>query len=81
LAEAGRLRDYRLTATGKPGRFDDRPVRPVQVERHPPGLVILGGWVGIAALFGLVGALTTTVLLIQRVRARQEPDRGAARAR
>jgi type VII secretion-associated serine protease mycosin len=81
LAEAGRLRDYRLTATGKPGRFDDRPVRPVQVERHPPGLVILGGWVGIAALFGLVGALTTTVLLIRRVRARQEPDRGAARAR
>jgi type VII secretion-associated serine protease mycosin len=81
LAEAGRLRGYRLVAGGRTGRFDTRPVRPVQVERHPPGLVILGGWVGVAALFGLAGALTTTVLLIRRVRTRQEPDPGAGRAR
>jgi type VII secretion-associated serine protease mycosin len=81
LAEAGRLRGYQVTAGGKAGRFDDRPVRPIQLERHPPGLVILGGWVGVAALFGLAGALTTTVLLIRRVRARQEPDPGAGRAR
>jgi hypothetical protein len=46
-------------------------VRPVQVERHPPGLVLLGGGVGIAALFGLAGTLTTTVLLVRRIRVRQ----------
>jgi subtilisin family serine protease len=70
LAAAGRLQGYRLTAGGKTGRFDNGPMQPVQVERHPPGLVILGGWVGVAAIFGFAGALTTTILYIRRVRAR-----------
>jgi type VII secretion-associated serine protease mycosin len=70
LAAADRLQGYRLAAGGKSGRFDDGPMRPVQVERHPPGLVILGGWVGVAAIFGFAGALTTTVLYIRRVRVR-----------
>lgn len=74
LAAADRLEGYRLTAAGKTGRFDDGPMRPIQVERHPPGLVILGGWVGVAALFGFAGALTTTVLYIRRVRRRGSED-------
>jgi type VII secretion-associated serine protease mycosin len=77
LAEAGRLSHYQAAAGGRAGRFADGPVHPVQVERHPPGLVILGGWVGVAALFGLAGALTTTVLLVRRIRARQETGSGA----
>jgi type VII secretion-associated serine protease mycosin len=68
LTEASRLRGYEETAGGRPGRFDDGPVHPVQVERHPPGLVILGGWVGVAALFGLAGALVTAALYIRRIR-------------
>lgn len=70
LAEAGRLRDYQDVAVSKTGRFDEGPVHPVQVERHPPGLVILGGWIGVAALFGLAGALVTTALLLRRIRGR-----------
>jgi type VII secretion-associated serine protease mycosin len=69
LNEAGRLNGYGETTGGLPGRFDDGPVRPVQVERHPPGLVILGGWVGIAALFGLAGAVVTASLYVRRIRA------------
>ncbi|MCO5971964.1 S8 family serine peptidase [Actinoallomurus soli] len=72
LAAADRLQGYRLTAGGKTGRFGDGPMRPVQVEQHPPGLVILGGWVGVAALFGFAGALTTTVLYVRRVRVRHD---------
>ncbi|MEV5747462.1 S8 family serine peptidase [Actinoallomurus sp. NPDC052308] len=78
LAAADRLQGYQLSANGKTGRFDDGPMRPVQVERHPPGLVFLGGWIGVAALFGFAGALTTTVLYIRRVRARHgSEDDGA----
>jgi type VII secretion-associated serine protease mycosin len=77
LTEAAKLRGYQDTATSKSGRFEDGPVRPVQVERHPPGLVFLGGWIGIAALFGLAGALTTTALLIRRIRVGRE-DTGHA---
>jgi type VII secretion-associated serine protease mycosin len=74
LDAADRLRNYGLTAQGKTGRFDDGPIRPVQVEQHPPGLILLGGWVGVAALFGFAGALTTTVLYIQRVRVRRQSE-------
>lgn len=80
LTAAGGLQGYRLTGAGKTGRFDDGPIRPVQVERHPSGLIILGGWVGVAALFGFIGALTTTVLYIMHVRARREAPPGADRA-
>jgi type VII secretion-associated serine protease mycosin len=69
LNEAGKLRGYQDVAGGRAGRFDDGPVQPVQVERHPPGLVILGGWVGVAALFGLAGAVVTTMLFVRRIRA------------
>lgn len=68
LTEAGRLAGYRLAAPGRIGRFDESPTGPVRVERHPPGLILLGGWIGVAALFGLVGAALTTVLYIQRLR-------------
>jgi type VII secretion-associated serine protease mycosin len=68
LKEAAALREYGVTAPGEYGRFDDGPIRPVQVERHPPGLVFLGGWIGVAALFGLVGALVSTTLLMRRIR-------------
>ncbi|MGH3374170.1 MAG: S8 family serine peptidase [Actinoallomurus sp.] len=68
LNEADKLRGYQDTAGGLAGRFDDGPVQPVQVERHPPGLLILGGWVGVAALFGLAGAVVTTVLFVRRMR-------------
>jgi type VII secretion-associated serine protease mycosin len=74
LTAAGRLRDYDEVAVGRTGRFDDGPVDPVQVERHPPGMVILGGWIGIAALFGLVGALITMTLLVLRTRNRGDVD-------
>ena len=37
---------------GRPDQLDVPVRHRVQVERHPPGLVILGGWVGVAALFG-----------------------------
>jgi type VII secretion-associated serine protease mycosin len=67
LTAAGRLHGYDEAAAGRPGRFDSAPVNPVQVERHPPGLVLLGGWIGIAALFGLVGALVSATLLIRRI--------------
>lgn len=76
LTEAGRLSGYEATAGGRPGRFDDGPVRPVQVERHPPGLVILGGWVGVAALFGLAGAVVTAALYVRRIRAGGETGIG-----
>jgi type VII secretion-associated serine protease mycosin len=79
LAEAAKLRGYRDATAGRTGRFDDGPVRPVQVERHPPGLVILGGWIGVAALFGLVGALITTAMLVRRIRGRRETGDGHAR--
>jgi type VII secretion-associated serine protease mycosin len=69
LTEARRLSGYSETTGGLPGRFDDGPVHPVQVERHPPGLVILGGWVGVAALFGLAGAVVTAGLYVRRIRA------------
>ena len=68
LTEASRLRGYQETAGGRAGRFDNGPIRPVQVERHPPGLVILGGWIGIAALFGLLGAVVTVALYVRRIR-------------
>lgn len=68
LTEAGRLNGYTETTGGRPGRFDDGPVHPVQVERHPPGLVILGGWIGVAALFGLAGAVVTAALYVRRIR-------------
>lgn len=74
LTEAGKLQGYALTAKGKTGRFGEGPVDPVRVEDHPPGLVILGGWVGVAALFGLAGAVTSSVLLIRRMRGGREPD-------
>ncbi len=80
LAEAGRLHGYRVSGGGLPGRFDDTPVRPVQVERHPPGLVLLGGWIGVAALFGFVGALTTSVLYVRRLRPRQDTGSGGDHA-
>jgi type VII secretion-associated serine protease mycosin len=76
LTEAGRLSGYEETAGGRPGRFDDGPVNPVQVERHPPGLVILGGWVGIAALFGLAGAVVTAALYVRRIRASGDTGTG-----
>ncbi len=76
LAQAARLSGYQDVTAGRAGRFDDGPVQPVQVERHPPGLVILGGWVGIAALFGLAGALVSTALFIRRVRAGQDTGAG-----
>ena len=76
LNEAARLRGYQDVADGRTGRFDDGPVRPVQVERHPPGLVILGGWVGIASVFGLAGALVTTALFIRRIRTRRGMEDG-----
>ncbi|MDN3352735.1 S8 family serine peptidase [Actinomadura sp. DC4] len=72
LTEAAKLRGYQDVTAGRAGRFDDGPVQPVQVERHPPGLVILGGWVGVAALFGLAGALICTALFVRRIRAQQE---------
>ncbi|TQL95632.1 type VII secretion-associated serine protease mycosin [Actinoallomurus bryophytorum] len=72
LTEAGRLSRYKEVTDGRTGRFDEGPIKPVQVERHPPGLVILGGWVGVAALFGLAGAVMSTVLLVRRIRARRE---------
>ncbi len=68
LSQATRLQGYSLAGDGKSGRFETSPIRPISVERHPPGLVLLGGWVGIAALFGLGGAVTTTVLFMRRVR-------------
>jgi subtilisin family serine protease len=67
LNAASGLSGYQDVTGGRPGRFDDGPVQPVQVERHPPGLVILGGWVGVAALFGLAGAVVTTVLFVRRI--------------
>lgn len=76
LTEAAKLRGYRDATAGRTGRFDSGPIRPVQVERHPPGLVILGGWIGVAALFGLAGALITTALLVRRIRGRQETGGG-----
>src|SRR3569833_495283 len=76
LREAAKLRGYQDVAAGRAGRFDNGPVRPVQVERHPPGLVILGGWVGIAALFGLAGAVISTALLVRRIRTDQENGHG-----
>jgi type VII secretion-associated serine protease mycosin len=76
LNEAAKLRGYQDTAAGQSGRFDSGPVRPVQVERHPPGLVILGGWIGVAALFGLAGALVSTALLLRRIRGRRETGTG-----
>jgi type VII secretion-associated serine protease mycosin len=76
LSEAAKLRGYQDVAAGRAGRFDDGPVNPVQVERHPPGLVILGGWVGIAALFGLAGALVCTALFVRRIQAQQETGHG-----
>jgi type VII secretion-associated serine protease mycosin len=76
LSEAAKLRGYQEVTAGRAGRFDDGPVNPVQVERHPPGLVILGGWVGIAALFGLAGALICTALFTRRIRAEQETGHG-----
>jgi type VII secretion-associated serine protease mycosin len=76
LSEAAKLRGYQDVTAGRAGRFDDGPVQPVQVERHPPGLVILGGWVGIAALFGLAGALVCTALFVRRIRAQQETGHG-----
>jgi type VII secretion-associated serine protease mycosin len=76
LAEAAKLHGYQDVTAGRAGRFDDGPVQPVQVERHPPGLVLLGGWVGIAALFGLAGALISTALLVRRIRANQESGYG-----
>jgi subtilisin family serine protease len=78
LAEAGRLSRYKEVAGGRAGRFDEGPINPVQVERHPPGLVILGGWVGVAALFGLAGAVMSTVLLVRRIRGRDsDAEQGA----
>ena len=76
LTEAAKLRDYQDVTAGRAGRFDNGPVRPVQVERHPPGLVILGGWVGIAALFGLAGALVCTALFMRRIRVQRESGHG-----
>lgn len=76
LTEAARLRGYQEVAAGRAGRFDDSPVRPIPVERHPPGLIILGGWVGVAALFGLAGALITVVLYVRRIRASQDGGDG-----
>lgn len=76
LTEAARLRGYQVSGGGLAGRFDTAPIRPVQVERHPPGLVFLGGWIGVAALFGLVGALTTSVLYVQRLRSRRDAGAG-----
>lgn len=75
LTEAGKLAGYRLSAPGRTGRFEESPITPVRVERHPPGLILLGGWIGVAALFGLVGAAVTSVLYIQRLRSRPEEDR------
>jgi type VII secretion-associated serine protease mycosin len=78
LTEAGRLSRYKEVAGGRAGRFDEGPIKPVQVESHPPGLVILGGWVGVAALFGLAGAVMSTVLLVRRIRARRkDAEQGA----
>ncbi|GLY73170.1 S8 family serine peptidase [Actinoallomurus iriomotensis] len=74
LTAASKLRGYQDVTAGRPGRFDDGPVNPVQVERHPPGLIFLGGWIGVAALFGLAGALITTTLLILRIRGRGNTD-------
>lgn len=71
MAEAGGLAAYQVAAPGRTGRFDAGPVGPVQVEHHPPGMVLLGGWIGIAALFGLVGAAATAVLYVQRLRTRR----------
>jgi type VII secretion-associated serine protease mycosin len=67
LAEAAKLRGYRNAVVGKTGRFDDGPIKPIQVEHHPPGLIMLGGWVGVAAIFGLAGAVASSVLLIRRI--------------
>ncbi len=69
LTEAARIQGYGVIANGKVGRFDERPLMPVPVEHHPPGLVFLGGWVGVAALFGLGGAVATTVLFVRRIKA------------
>ncbi|WP_345456246.1 S8 family serine peptidase [Actinoallomurus oryzae] len=74
LAAAAKLSGYHDVAAGRPGRFDSAPVDPVQVERHPPGLIFLGGWIGVAALFGLAGALITTTMLILRIRGRGNAD-------
>jgi type VII secretion-associated serine protease mycosin len=79
LKEAAGLRGYQDVADGKSGRFVEGPVRPIQVERHPPGMVILGGWIGIASLFGLVGALVSTALLVRRIRGRRHIDVEAGR--
>jgi subtilisin family serine protease len=76
LTEADKLRGYQDTAGGRAGRFDDGPVQPVQVERHPPGLLILGGWVGVAALFGLAGAVVTTALFVRRMRVGRDTGAG-----
>jgi type VII secretion-associated serine protease mycosin len=74
LNAAAKLGGYQDVTAGRTGRFDDGPVDPVQVERHPPGLVILGGWIGVAALFGLAGALITTTMLVLRLRSRGDAD-------
>ncbi len=80
LTEADKVRGYGVIANGKVGRFDEEPITPVRVEHHPPGLVFLGGWVGVAALFGLGGAVTTTVLFVRRIRAGDATDLGAGHA-
>jgi type VII secretion-associated serine protease mycosin len=84
LRAAEHLRGYSAVADGKTGRFDTSPIRPISVERHPPGLIMLGGWIGVAALFGLAGAVTTTVLYWRRRRVATgeppiRPDGGSGR--
>lgn len=76
LNEASKLRGYQDVAGGRTGRFGDGPVEPVQVEHHPPGLVILGGWIGVAALFGLAGAVVTTALYVRRIRIGRDTGTG-----
>lgn len=71
LTEAGQLAHYTDSGAGKPAadRFSAVRVRPIRVVLHPTGLIILGGWIGVASLFGLAGAIAMAVLLIWRIRA------------
>jgi type VII secretion-associated serine protease mycosin len=71
LTEAGRLVHYTDSGAGKPaaGTFTDTKAHPIRVVLHPTGLIILGGWIGVASIFGLAGAVAAAVLLIWRIRA------------
>lgn len=68
LVEAGRLAGYKVAVSVPEQRYGKGGGKPVAIIRHPPGMVFLGGWVGVASLFGLVGAVATALLLARRIR-------------